>query len=123
MDKMREALERALEYHDDDHTVCCGIHYGLSCDCWPGLAREAIAELDKPEESDARELARKVYDNYGHNDNNAAELIESFVSARERKTSEETARKCADAAVNLIYANTECQDAEMLKISILEAAK
>lgn len=51
---------------------------------------------------DALELARKVYDNYGHNDNNAVELIESFAAERERKAREETARKCSEAAVKWI---------------------
>lgn len=69
------------------------------------MARKAIAELDNPAASDAREVVNTIFkawaDIKGVDDalmtHMAATIIESFAANRERKARDETARKCAES--------------------------
>lgn len=143
--EIREALESLVKGKD------CGT-FEVSCeadnedelqakvdatdDLWR-FAHKALALIDVPVASDARELSDKIAEiHYLLIDGTimikrrdaAASLIESFAAERERKAREETARKCADNYCRSVCAwpstewkhPDECECAQ--RSAIMEAA-
>lgn len=119
--------------HDENGECLGSCPVQVQCDRCIGTGKEPAA-------SDARELALELAAGMWEPDTlyvgarnkwltNAATTIESFASDRERKVREETARKCAEAAIawyrsgQLIPAHTESFSIKTLRAAIMEAAR
>jgi hypothetical protein len=93
------------------------------------MARKAIAELDNPAASDAREVVNTIFkawaDIKGVDDalmtHMAAAIIESFAANRERKAREDTAQKCVEA-FRYWMLRGQAGGANRLEAAIMEAA-
>ncbi len=159
MDKIREALEPFARMAEEigpsrplirsDSDVVYGFGDAVLTLGDFKLVREALALLDAPVTSDAREVWERI-EAFSENllSGNglaifnrvrdieptktmlarerefAATLIEAYAAERERKAREETARKCAEAAYQAAYElDISKEDRAYIERAIMEAAK